>query len=386
MWCHTCKAARYCSQKCLIADLSTHKLICKTYKDFDLSERPTHEHKRAILLDPYKSSPTFIWLHCEWSGATFGEFQYAKVESYLGEDACPERQNIKYNKVLKREVEELITVCVRDTFEIDPSLLNSSVSSITAGSVGHNFLWRGPIVVYGKCGLDRDASLCRDIRMSDFKHVVDFFRSYVYKPAAVRKEPQQPITTVYGVRINDDYHKRFEKPRFESVKVSSRDPIFNLGESSDIAELIGIPTLSRLVIARGTVLFATECPTDNQYARHLHSCLHPKNQAHEGSACSGFGHAHKDWHGTVGNVIVVRQDMKPLWPHHMESICHYAHQEVVPILGHNQGMYLKEKAITEDQARAMINRPAFVIYYHQKYLIAQRDAGASVGADFDDAP
>jgi hypothetical protein len=77
----------------------------------------------------------------------------------------------------------------------------------------------------------------------------------------------------------------------------------------------------------------------------------------------GWGWASQKWQNSVGSVIVVRQDKKPLSPLHVEALCNYCRYEIRPLLAHSIGEYDPEESISKDTVLAMICWPTFVIYW-----------------------
>lgn len=190
-FCNRCKSARYCSTACQHDDWPTHKLLCAIFSRFDASSRPTDEHFQAIFFPVDDRKPRVVWLHCKWLDYEGSRFQDPDVDSFLGPDARPTHVPIQYNPVLKRELSDTVYVCYRDTFLVDGSKANNSVAGITATKPGQYHDWRGPLIAYGKAGLGIDQTACKDLDMTDFRDVVDYFLSYNYKPTSAT----QPTTS-----------------------------------------------------------------------------------------------------------------------------------------------------------------------------------------------
>lgn len=193
--CNQCKNARYCSTTCQQADWPTHKLLCAAFSHFDALSRPTDEHVRAIFFPVGEMIPKFIWLHCEWHDEDDGRYQYPKTRPLLGSEAFLGHISIQYNSVLKRELSDTIYVCHRDTFLIDGSKANKSISGITTTTPGQYYDWRGPFIAYGKVGIGFYKPACKDLDMTDFRHITDFFVSYGQKRApAAQQSMITPLT------------------------------------------------------------------------------------------------------------------------------------------------------------------------------------------------
>ncbi len=381
-FCNGCKSARYCSKVCQKGDWSTHKLLCATFSRFDEPSRPTEEHFRAIFFPVNDGKPKFIWLYCKWCGEDEddGRYQSPVVDPFLGPDAFPKHTPVQYNPVLKRTLLDTINVCYRDTFLIDGSQASKSIAGITATKSGQFHDWRGPIVAYGVVGSDLDSGRCKDLDMNDFRHAADYFLSYNYQPAPAN--PKSADVKIKGVRINclGDQIK-LHKPHFEAIEVSSNDLIFTDHDTSDITNRIGLPIFtlrlppdSRWAHDEDNKIFKHKSPFNNQDATFLHLCCDPIAEFDPRSGVMGWGFASMQWQNSVGSVLVVRQDKKPLSLLHMEALCNYCRYEASPIIAHSNGECYPEKPISKDAVLAIICRPMFVVYWY-KLLDEKRKEG-----------
>lgn len=171
-------------------------------------------------------------------------YQNPKVESLLGLETPPGYSQVQYNAVLKRTLSNTIHVYYRDDFLVDGSTPSKSVAAITTTKSGYSYDWRGPIIASGMVGLGIDQTFCKDLDMNDFRHVADYFISYGHELAPANLHSIG--IKVKGVRINcigDE--KMGDKPHFERVEIPLTDPIFSYHDTSDIAERIGLPILTR---------------------------------------------------------------------------------------------------------------------------------------------
>ena len=380
--CQRCKSSSYCSKSCQQIDWSTHKLLCATFSSFDSSSRPSNESFRAILFPVDDKNPKLVWLRCTWR--RFGDdeddadaYQKPEVTSFLGPDACERDAPIQYNPVLKRKLSDTIYICHRDSFLVDGSKTNNSIAGIMTTTAGQKHDWRGPVIAYGKVGLNNDPTFCRDLDMNDFRHIADYFLSYNANPAPASQKPLGP--KIKGVRINCvGDQKRFDKPHFEAVEVFLTDLIFSDHDTSDIADRIGLP------------IFTRRCPPDpewlnkaenenfdfnNQDATFLHLCCDRQGVFDIHSGNFGWGFASQQWQNRVGSAIVVRQDKKPLLPLHAEALCKYCRHEIGPLFAHSNGEYTEDDPLKKEAVLAMICRPTFVIRWyklldekHEKWL------------------
>lgn len=194
---------------------------------------------------------------------------------------------------------------------------------------------------------------------------------------------------VKGIRINCLGDRTvFGKPLYESVDVPSTDPIFNQpwNDTSDIADRIGLPILTRRcpvslrwTRANGQHDFGGKSPYNNQDATFLHLCCDPKADSHPSGP--GWSWAGWPWQSSVGSVIVVRRDQKPLAPFHVEALCTYCRHEVRPLMAHAMGEYAPDEPLSRDLVLKMICRPTFSICWY-KLWEKKHEEGEDVSAPF----
>ena len=289
--------------------------------------------------------------------------------------------------MLKRGLPDTVYVCYRDTFLVDGSKANSSIAGITNTKAGQYHDWRGPIIAFGSVGLGIDQTYCKDLNMTDFRHVADYFLSYGHKPTSSAQ--QTTNMTVKGVRINClGDRKMLKKPHFEAVELSSTDPNFSEHDTSDIAERIGLPIFtwrcpphSKWADGQNNGIFEKQSPFNNQDATFLHLCCVPEAEFDLHTGIMGWGWASHRWQHRVGSTIVVRQDKKPLSPLHAEALCNYCRHEIRPLLAHSIGEYSPEEPMSKDAVLAMICRPTFVIYWY-KLLDGKHESGDDASAPY----
>ena len=392
--CARCKSARYCSKACQKADWPIHKLLCTGFFNFSASNRTPEDHFRAILFSAGGKKPRFIWLHCKWHKDDDGHnsWQHPEVEPYLGSDAIAQDAPIRYNPVLKRNLSDTVYVCCRGTFLVDGSMPNQSIVAITSTKAGQFHDWRGPVIAYGKVGSGIDPTLCKSLDMNDFRHIADYFLSYNYKPASGTQQPVSIKTEsvmIQGVRINcvgDE--KLLKKPHFEAIDVPLTDPVFSRHDTSDIAERIGLPILTRKcppdpkwINDEEDKIFEGKSPFDNQDATFLHLCCDPRAELNDRTGTLGWGLAALQWQSSVGSVVVVRQDRKPLFPLQAEALCRYCRYEINPLLAPTAGEYAPDTPMEKDLVLSMICRPTFSICWY-KLLDEKHSKGEDTSAPF----
>lgn len=360
--CAKCKSARYCSPSCQKEDWPTHKLVCASFATHAATDRPTEEHFR-VLLFPVDGKPEITWLASKWhigdqeDGSDYN-YQSFDTKSIPGLDALT-MAPIQRNPRLKRNLLNTIYICHRDTFLIDGSKPNRSVARVTSTQPGQYHDWRGPIFAHGMIGLGIDQERCRDLDMDDCRHVFDYFLSYNYIPETVTQ-------TIKGVRINClGDQKMCNRPAFESVEVLCTDPIFNTHDTSGIANRIGLPILTHRLPPNPIWADDHSSPFNNQDATFLHKCCDPNATLSSDFGTIGWGFAPMQWQNDVGSVLVVRQDMKPLHPLHVEALCRYCRYDIAPLFAHSIGEYEPEEPMKKEAVLAMICRPTFVISWYK---------------------
>jgi hypothetical protein len=367
-FCARCKCILYCSKACQQRDWSTHKLLCASFPTFAHSKRPTADHYRAVLFDPNKAKPEFIWLLCKWLQGDDDEvdYQMPETDTIIGSDTFPKHMPIQYNPRLKKPLPNTIIITYRDTFLVDGSRPSKSIASINDTQPGEYHDWRGPIVVYAKKGPGLDPPACKDFDMVDFRHATDYFLSYAYIPP----KAQASVECVKGVRINclGDV-KMLKRPHFEEIELPTTDAIFTKHDTSDIANRIGIPILTQRCpldpkwANSKDAMFEGMSPCNNQDATFLHQCCDPGAKFDISTGSLGWGWCSAPWQSEVGSAIVVRKDKKPLLPMQMEALAGYCRNEIQPLLGHSTGEYHPEEPIKKEDVLKIICRPMFVIYW-----------------------
>lgn len=276
---------------------------------------------------------------------------------------------IQTDALLQKRLPGGIHICYRDTFLIDGSLPNKSTAAILATIPYGSHEWRGPIVAVGREGRSLDPESCRDLEMNDFRYIADHLIAYGRWSLDINTPGKSDQEAVKGVRINClGDRKVFGKPLYEPVDILSMDPVFSQfwNDTSDIADRIGLPILTRQcppslrwMRTKGQYDFGGQSPDNNQDATFLHLCCDPK--ADNFPAGPGWSMASFKWQQSVGSVIVVRRDQKPLDPLHIEALCHYCRYEIRPLMGHTMGEYAPDEPLARDLVLQMICRPTFSI-------------------------
>lgn len=128
--CANCHNSRYCSRECQQVDWPTHKLVCKTFKDFQ--KRPEERSRRAIYFPDSGGRAQFTWLpfthvddECE------GHYHVPDLSIPFRKDKrAYAMMNITFNPARNRPLSHTIALRFRDTFLIDGSKPNGSIAAL----------------------------------------------------------------------------------------------------------------------------------------------------------------------------------------------------------------------------------------------------------------
>ncbi|KAK6511244.1 hypothetical protein TWF481_000165 [Arthrobotrys musiformis] len=190
--------------------------------------------------------------------------------------------------------------------------------------------------------------------------------------------------TVKGVRVNClGDREKCHRPHYEPVEISTTDPIFLTGHTSDITDRIGIPIFTRQCPKNPIWLNGSssrgEGYASSSEAAFLHvSCdtsqrFNPRALLSAGAV--GFGWAPEPWQYGPGSFIAVRQDKKPLDPIHMEALCRYCVDHAQPLFGHSMGEYAPDEPLSKQEVLGMISRATFSIFWYSRFT-KERDVDA----------
>ena len=384
--CVHCMTARYCSQTCQRYDGPVHKLLCRAFSRFRAESRPSPDHFRAIVFPMLDEKPKFVWLRCE----TFGGYLCPITHPFLESDACIETIHIDENIFLRRDLPNTIMMSYNGAGQ-DESRRNKCLQAL---DLTIKVPWgrdrRGSEVAYGIVGRAPGAASCRDLDMTDFRHIIEYHLTNgrvsemcPWDPTCLIAQPR-----VRGVRINCAGDQMLlGSPHYESVGVPPSDPIFHPNPfrgTSGITDRIGIP------------IFIWRLPPDpswrpaqcaEDYDNTDVACLamgcDPNIEPGNIYATEiGWSTSPHVWLKTVGSVLMVRQDMKPLLPLHAEALCMYCGFHVSPLLSRTlrmRGQRAPEHPLTKEQALAMISRQGFLKFW-PRFLEDKRDKGEDCDA------
>ena len=281
---------------------------------------------------------------------------------------------LKENPITKRWLSYKIDITCRllGASEIRDSDSNKSISVIT-NNLG--FEWEGPVVVGRSNNVTTDGHgepREADIDLVDFRHVVDTFMNWKSEATVDHRFKGSKVKAVKINCVGDQ--NVFKAPVFEAVEISVMHPIFSAHDRSAICDRIGVPVLVRRIPPHP--LWKNESkeyrerygggiPYNNTTLPPLLTGIDPSvTDGFKDTSIAPWGWAPIDWWNSVGSVLVVREDKKPLAPLHVEGLCRYCSQELHPYFQHAAGEFEpKEEGMSKDQVLAMISRPSFVIYW-----------------------
>ena len=346
--CGGCRNIKYCSVECQEADWLSHKLLCKTFKDFQ--ERPEPGMRRIIVFLPGESKPKFMWRPMEqhWG------YQTVTFQDFMKLDTCKSTGTDCHQFTLK-PLKRNLNVRFDDDFIAKYTEENKAITKATGGRLF--WKWRGP--VFAECGLnhgpDKDITQIRDMDMRSFADLVAFFMDYANHSTEnrTRKRKQK----VLAVRSNCVGEQRLSGvPPFVQVEVPAFHPVFD--------SFFGIPKISVVVqmplqTARYNDLrkFEHTQPGDveNQAITFMHCEPETNALVDLANNRSAFGFPPPCWQYNVGNVLIVKADRKPLKVDTVAAFASYCQHHLLQYFnwqgerekdGSSSGSY-KQKAANE---------------------------------------
>ncbi|KAG7007792.1 hypothetical protein G7Y79_00008g024300 [Physcia stellaris] len=328
--CTQCKSAAYCSSLCQETDWSTHKLLCKAFGT--KGDRPSSDHYLAILLPEQSQRPRLVWVKHEYIPGDEIDPSWYKPDilellSEIRPADCEDRRIIHRNELRDFSMNDTVWVYFRDSALTDGSSSSQSLIEITKDQ--HRHEWRGPIVVIRSEGITLDPLGCKDVTLADLRCAADYFIAYGADERGT--DPKYPGFCVEGVKISCVGDKVIHgDQRFSALRVPMDHPMFRNETSIPISRLLEMPLLAHQLRPETTwkndgdfERFQGRWPYDNEAATFLHMDSNPDSD--------GWGWAPMRWQSRVGSVLVVRQDLKPLVPEHIDVLCDYCQSTLQPI-------------------------------------------------------
>ena len=385
--CGGCRSSLYCSRACQKIAWSTHKHLCKTFKDFQDQHRPAatdkgEKYSRAILFDPARAHPQFIWLksrnYCTDSIeledlSDEGALSNVTKAKFTNDNVCDKRIEFVHNKLLDRYIGHVVYISYRDNYFNDGSEFNDAVAGISDSASKYLHAWGGPIIAHST---NNPMSLV-DLVPSDLRHIGDFLTSFKY--SAVHKvedyddwyascdsddsddfdRPRRPLKLslyeefrkirsarknsmeeklrgkkVTAVRINCNGDVTVDnRPRYEACEIFNSHPIFQQA-ATDISQHVDLPILVRRIPgsvdtwAKRNDVPTSMVPWVNTAGTFLNIGCQPERE--NDFPNYSWAWAPMYWQNSVGAVLVARQDKKDLLPGHVEALAEYNEEYLMP--------------------------------------------------------
>jgi hypothetical protein len=397
--CVRCKSIHYCSKDCQRDDWPLHKLLCQSIATFEqLNPRPSKDHIMGIFFPEDVPNPQLTWVECSWITSTYDDRYLKNVADYkpLFRDELPWNMDIVQDDILRQELlteAGCIRFFFRRRFTSDGSRSNRSIETVLQTVPRDYFDWRGPFLALGlgrpivSRALDTEY---RDMNMADFRHLADhliYFGTGTPQPVITwrpmnlwRLFHHSPYTkSARGATINCLGDRQvLGKPQYEPAQITCKPTDEDIDQQfvSNLSVRLGLPIITqrcepslRWVGERPHYNFKGKSPYDNPAAASLHLGCDPEDP--------GWSLVSPKWQNQVGSVTAIRQDLKPLFPLHLEALCLYCRDEVQPLMAQSHGKYDPSQPFARDYVLQMISRPMFMIFW-QKFVEQKRKEGRLV--------
>jgi hypothetical protein len=379
--CNRCHQVSYCSISCEQLDYKSHNLVCQQYVNFIMSKaRPSKLHRIALLLPNNKMKPELVWIdfkpHLGYDGAdSYGD---AIVEPHMGPVGADGNIYTKRHEISRRlrqanpdmerfHLDHSVVLYVRENWAGDGSPVNICVKEMMKGN--KVLQWRGPMLAFSLPATDFDAPFFNDFRLSDLRVVMDFIRWYgaPYHGTSNTSASSETIndlltkfsrldllpvvpTAIQGVDIScigDQLGLR--KPAFVKVEILSTHPVFINTQPSALSLKLGLLILvykhknladyALMDPSDLAIVYRDGNPYRNDNAMFMNLNVDPRSE--------DWGTSNpEEWEGKVGNVLVVRQDKKPIsvqQVHLLARFCSRLDQDMKALKRKTAGMSRVEK-------------------------------------------
>ena len=387
--CNGCSASCYCSKECQKKAWPLHRILCKTFKDFQDCPKAEHsgeKYTRAIYFHPDEDAPRFIWLKTKDEMGEYGCSYLSvfpgplaainKMESESGEFIHMTNTQIRHNYALARLLPYTLFLSSREDFLHDGSTHNKASDKIVDLNSVHLHDWRGPMIAYGTDVFDDvphsyNPSHSQDLGPCGLRILAHWINTYYLKYGNLRtiEDLQPELSNVVGVRINCNGDVDTDGlPHYEPIELPAFHRIFEQ-TATDVSKHIAIP----LVVQRipGSVKkwqkhsesSSSKFPWVNTAGTFLNIGCKPQSKR------SGFdwGFAPPEWQTSVGAVVVVRKDKKKLLPEHVHALVEYHQHHLMRFFAEeSQGIHSDgQPSLKRDKEWVMkqINKEKFQEYY-----------------------
>ncbi|KAK5138599.1 hypothetical protein LTR08_000187 [Meristemomyces frigidus] len=311
--CAGCKDVLYCSAECQQADWPTHKLLCKTFNNFQ--QRPAANMRRIIYFPVNGTKPEFMWrpLKPDDRSREFedGRFDRVDMDEHMNKCVFKKSFTIQINAMNDKPLDYTMVLYYDDDFMDKFPHPNEAITAAANGKLA--FLWGGPL--YAVCGNGYDTMDIRsmkDMGMATFADLVAFLQEYRNESVEhnLRKGPK-----IQAVKMTCQGERRLRGGVVcQQVMVPATHPIFDRSTPiSAISERIGMPLLTH------------KYPKDKRFTETGDMCNQPVTFMHTDidPQSTGFGWAPVQWDLQVGNVLLARRDRKALEPEVAEAFGAY---------------------------------------------------------------
>jgi hypothetical protein len=345
--CSSCHSIRYCSKLCQKTDWPLHKLLCKTYQDFDDKERPkSHDncvYKRGIHFPEHDETPRFVWVRFHGPTAEGS----AEVDTSFVSRECEGLKSvreIRASMVLKRSLHRSIWVAGsgwpvasenmdfagkenKSLLKVDKELSqwfhghliacghNGALDPDVPGGITTTLPWRDQVY---------------DLELIDLRHVVDQMRADHFRSGREHKVYEEGSSEkVKGVRINCVGDRNIcEQMSYESVDVAKSFCSEETNYMAPLADKIGVPLVVRklpqTLAWRGRYHDSLPCATNKGV-----SLLDPQKHYDLFQNAPPFPgpslpHQLDKVAADIGSCVVVRKDGQPLEPKFIYALEVYA--------------------------------------------------------------
>jgi len=346
--CGGCKSISYCSTWCQQADWHSHKLLCKTFKDFQ--HRPSPDMRRVVAFLPGESKPRFMWVAEKQNDGVYADFDMEDLTD-VGPLAFIKPVQTSTNAWTGKKLSQAIQVFYDDTFVLKYKEKNQAILNATQGMAGLG--WRRPVVVC--CGEDANSpyekylTRLNDMDLETYAHVVGFLVNFDNQPP---KQTACKGPKVNCVRVACKGDQENGMPSHQVVSVPRSHPIFmGRGASSEISKVnppftSTTPMSPSLFFFRAAILtthsqfvsmplLTWKCPASqpsfkNQHITFMHIGCNPDIRSSDKPDRASFGFAPMTYQDGVGTQLVASATMKHLSADTVEAFGDFCQWHLMP--------------------------------------------------------
>jgi hypothetical protein len=283
------------------SDWPVHKLLCKSFKDFDVKNAPP-DYYRAIFFSEDGKKPQFIWLQSivDSSNGNALTVGFDKVPMKTGYNLSSLDQ-LDINPVLGRP-HARIGLVGQTALNSDGLPKFAGKPNAGARKVDEDLSesFRGPLIFHG---------WAKHLNTMSMRHIVDWMRMEHIQE--VLKAEQHLITGIDGVRLNcyGDI-AMCKRPVFEAFKIPDNCMQYKSPVEIPVGKKLGFPL--HVVQIKGS----TSLPWQGRHLDGDKTFTHRLNT-------SFMALSPGQWQIDVATVLIGREDNKLLHPAHVEALSLY---------------------------------------------------------------